>query len=258
MSIYTSPGFRSDYDVGSVNKFDFYSGSQITVWFGDILVDDINSIQWTRVQNKKPIYGYASQQFDAVAKGTILIQGDFSINFRQRGYLSVILDEIKYLYKRYTGNLKDDEIANADEGRWKEVRKMIGLHLRNGTFGPTTSEDIRNIGDSPDFMQLAKVYEDVIWGDEAGGMYPEKEAVFPADVNQSNVIPDGFNILVTYGNVSNSEARTIRDQLQSTTKALNGVHLIGESQVIQVGGQPVLEQYSFIAKDSDKYIGTTR
>lgn len=258
MSIFTNPGFRSDYDVGSVNKFDFYSGSQITVWFGDILVDDINSIQWTRTQNKKPIYGYASQLFDAVAKGTVLIQGDFTINFRQQGYLSVIMNEIKFLYKRYTGNLQDDEVANADQGRWKEVRRLIGLHLKNGTFGPTTSEEIRDIGDSPDFMQLAKVYEGVIWGDEVSGMYPAKEDVFPADVSQSDIIPDGFNILITYGNVSNSEARTIKDQLQSTTKSLNGVHLIGESQVIQVGGQPVLEQYSFIAKSSDQYVGTTR
>lgn len=250
--------YFSDYNQGSVNKFDFYSGSQITIWFGNLMIDDINTIQWARTQSKKPIYGYASQQFDAVAKGTVLIQGNFGINFRQRGYLSVVLNEIKYLYKRYTGNQEDDEMLNADKDRWKEVRRLIGLHLRKGTFGPTTSDEIKSIGDSPDFMQLAKVYEDVIWGDEVSGMYPAKENILPADVSQSEIIPDGFNILITYGNLSGSEARTIKDQLQSTTKSLVGVHLMGESQVIQVGGQPVQEQYDFIAKSSDAYVGTTR
>ena len=50
-----------------INKFDHYSGSQIGVWFGNVYLDDINAIQWTRQQAKKPLYGYASQTFDAVA-----------------------------------------------------------------------------------------------------------------------------------------------------------------------------------------------
>jgi len=251
--------FYHDYEKGSLNKFDFYSGSQITVWFGDIMIDDISSIQWARTQNKKPIYGYASQQFDAVAKGTIIIQGNFTINFRQRGYLSVVMDEIKYLYRRFTGNLKDDEIQNPTGTKWSTVRGLISLHLKNGTFGPQTSAEIKNIGDSEDFMQLAKAYEDVIWGNVSTvdeSHYRERQG--SPDVIQSEDMPDGFNILVTYGNVSGSEARTLTDQLQSTTKSLVGVHLIGESQVIQVGGQPVQEQYEFIARGSDEFIGTTR
>ena len=56
-----------------LNKFDHYSGSQIGVWFGNVYIDDINSIQWTRQQSKKPLYGYASQNFDAVANGTVII-----------------------------------------------------------------------------------------------------------------------------------------------------------------------------------------
>ncbi len=254
MSIFTNQQFRSDYDTGSVNKFDFYSGAQITVWFGNILIDDINSIQWARTQNKRPIYGYASQEFDAVARGTVLIQGNFSINFRQVGYVTAIMDEIKNIYKDITGGKTSEEKAKFNAEGWPQVRRLIGLHLKNGTFGPTTSQAMKDLGDSPDFLELANVYEDTIWGEVTSIDEHGKEIKSPPDVSQSEIIPTGFAILITYGNVSGSDASTLNDRLQSTTKSLNGVHLIGESQVIQVGGQPVQEQYNFIARSTDEYV----
>jgi len=250
--------YGSSYDFGSANKFDYYSGSQITVWFGNILLDDVNSIEWARSQNKRPIYGYASQQFDVVANGTVLIQGNFTINFRQRGYLSAIVNEIKGIYEHFTGGKTSEEKAIFDQDSWPEVRNVIGLHLKNGTFGPTTSQQIKDLGDSRDFLDLAKLYEDVIWGEETKGSlvgHPATSKLLPLDVQQAKEIPTGFNILITYGNTSGNETRTMKDKLQSTTKSLTGVHLIGETQSIQVGGQPVQEQYSFLARGTDEYVG---
>ena len=251
-------GFGKQYK-SATNKFDFYSGSQITVWFGDIMIDDISSIQWSRSQGKRPIYGYASQQFDAVAKGTVLVQGNFMVNFRQRGYLPAILFEIKDLYDVFHPK-SSEEKSPFNSSQWPVTRDLISLHLKNGTFGPTTASEIKALGEREDFFEAAKLYEKLIWGEEefslVGDDYqPTKSA---ADVYQSDIVPDGFTILVTYGNSAWVEARTLNDQLQSTTKTLNGVHIIGESQVIQVGGQPILEQYEFIARGSDEYIGTTR
>ena len=252
----TTTGIGSvDYSKGAVNKFDFYSGSQITVWFGNILIDDINSIQWARTQNKRPIYGYASQMFDAVANGTVLIQGNFSVNFRQVGYITAVMEEIKDIYKTITGGKTSEEKAQFDLNGWPQLRQVIGTHLKNGTFGPTTSQEIKDIGNSPDFLQLVKIYEDTIWGDVSAITKNGNLKQTAPDVAQAEVIPNGFNILVTYGNTSGASVQSISDELQSTTKSLNGVHLMGESQVIQVGGQPVQEQYNFIARSSDEYIG---
>lgn len=256
MSTYPKRSYGNDYDYGSVNKFDFYSGSQITVWFGNILLDDINSIEWARTQNKRPIYGYASQQMDDVANGTVLIQGNFTINFRQKGYLPAIMEEIKGIYEHFVGEKSSEEKARFDQEGWPEVRNIIGLHLKNGTFGPTTSAQIKELGESQDFMELAKIYEDTIWGDLSLIDKKGQKMNSAADVVQSRFIPDGFNILITYGNTSNSEARTMSEKLQSTTKSLNGVHIVGETQSIQVGGQPIQEQYNFIARGTDEFVGT--
>jgi hypothetical protein len=241
----------------SFNKFDFYSGSQITIWFGNILIDDINSIQWSRSQGKRPIYGYASQQFDSVAQGTVIIQGNFVINFRQKGYLPAVFDNIKDLYKKF--NPEDSESKNPyNNTSWPVVKDLIGRHLKNGTFGPQTANEIKALGDSPDFLEQAKLYEQVIWGDvslvDRDGI-PTQSA---ADVAQSDMVPDGFNIIVSYGNTSGSQERTLNDHLQSTTKSIVGVHIIGESQTIQVGGQPVQEQYDFIARGTDEFLGVNR
>lgn len=245
-------GYNSPAQQYDINKFSYYSGSQITVWFGDILIDDIVSIQWVRSQSKRPIYGYASQQFDAVANGTVMIQGNFSINFRQSGYLSIVLFEIKKIYS---------EVSNTES--WPVIRSIIGQHLKNGTFGPQTSQEIIDIGNSPDFLSLAKGYESIIWGDDTlitGSMSPSDEdesyiKTTPADTRQARDIPDGFNILITYGDTSGNSSRTINDYAQSTTKAINGVHIIGDGQVIQTGGQNIIEQYDFIARGTDEYIG---
>lgn len=245
-----NPGFSSNDNSDYVtSKFDYYSGSQITVWFGDILVDDISAIQWSRSQNKKPIYGYASQQFDSVAKGTVIIQGSFVTNFRQSGYLSMVMDRIKSIY----GN-------NANPQFWPEIKRVIGQHLKNGTFGPVTAQEIQDLGNSSDFLTLCKAYEDTIWGGGIPGDdgQPQTVRYGPADVQQHNDLPDGFTVLITYGNTYGNEARTLNDYMQSTTKSLVGVHLVGESQSIQVGGQPVLEQYDFIARGTDEYVGTER
>ena len=245
-------GFENNYNYGAVNKFDFYSGSQITVWFGNILIDDINSIQWIRQQNKKPIYGYASQQFDAMAKGTVLIQGNFIINFRQRGYLPALFDNIKDLYKHFNPNDTNSKTPY-DSERWDTVRGLIHLHLKNDTFGPTTNAEIKALGDSPNFLEEAKLYEDIIWGDLD---LKEQQKMTPADMSQTEIIPDGFNILVSYGDPSTYEAMTVQERLRSTAKSLNNVHIVGESQVIQVGGQPCQEQYEFIARGTDEQLST--
>jgi len=237
----------------TLNRFDFYSGSQISIWFGNILIDDINSIQWVRSQSKMPIYGYASQLFDAVADGVVIIQGSFSINFRQQGYIPAVLDNIITIYK----NLAPTDPTGKrqfDQTKWPQYKDMIALHLRNGTFGPQTMAEIQELGNSQNFFELAKVYEDTIWG-TYGQADSAKEV---SDVKQSIDIPGGFNILITYGNPSHNDAKTLKDHMQSTTKSLVGVHLMGESQLIQVGGQPIQEQYSFIARNTDEFIGNSR
>jgi hypothetical protein len=249
-----STGFPTQYQDTLTSKFDFYSGSQISVWFGNIFMDDINSIQWARNQNKVPIYGYASQNFDAVANGTVIVQGTFTINFRQQGYIPAVVSEIRGLYKEISS--KDANFKSQNTQAWSTMSNLISKHLQNGTFGPQTTADLQQLGNSPDFFELAKTYESIIWGDQ---MVTDQDAPrYPADVQQATDIGKGFNIMIAYGAPQNQDSQSRAERMRSTVKTLEGVHLIGESQVIAVGGRPVQEQYSFIARNTDTFIGVNR
>jgi hypothetical protein len=253
---------QTGYNQWSTNNpanFEYYSGSQVTIWFGDILIDDILQLNWDRSQNKRPIWGYASQQFDAVAKGIVQIQGSFVINFRQAGYLALLMSAISGLYDSFLGDRTSPDNS--------AVRQAIGTYLRNGMFGPMAATDpsqaIRDLGNDPNFLSLVKSYEDIIWGGGVPGANEAAEAIvastsLPADTRQQQEIPDGFTIMVSYGNTSASDPKTMNDYIQSTTQTLNGVHIMGESKVIGVGGNNIVERYDFIARGTDEGIGTSR
>jgi len=73
----------------------YYSGCDVGIFIGDRWVYDIITIQYTLTNNKSPIYGYMSEEFDAVAKGTKVVQGQFAIAFKDVDYLNRILDNYK-------------------------------------------------------------------------------------------------------------------------------------------------------------------
>ena len=240
------------YNSSDMQSFSYYSGSQISIWFGDIWVEDVNHITFSYNQEKRPIYGYASQYFDAVAKGQVLIQGNFIINFREKGYLSYIIANLPKLETTLRSTLTGQDISE----RLKSVRGIVSTHLRNGTFGPQTFTELEGLAQSEDFWEEVEIYEQVIWGDDDPNKDVPKFIATP-DVLQHDQFPNGFNILITYGNISASESNNINDMTTSTTKSLNGVHLLGSSQVIRATGEPVQEAYSFLAKGMDNYVGTS-
>jgi len=239
------------YNSSDVQSFSYYSGSQISIWFGDIWVEDINHVTFQYSQEKRPIYGYASQYLDAVAKGQVLIQGNFVINFREKGYLSYIIANLPKLETTLKSTITGQDLGE----RLKSVRGMISTHLRNGTFGPTTYDQIVELAEKENFWEEVELYENVIWG--TGEDKDNPKYIATPDVLQQEEFPNGFNILITYGNVSAQESHTIQDMTTSTTKSLNGVHLLGSSQVIRATGEPVQEAYSFLAKGMDNYVGTS-
>lgn len=87
---FRSPDTQSSRYNYRTYKSDYFCGTQAKIYFGDIWVDDIITIQYSTNQNKTPIYGYASEHYDAVAPGTVLVEGQMTIAFKEVGYLNVI------------------------------------------------------------------------------------------------------------------------------------------------------------------------
>jgi len=81
-------GLVGEYDVGNVAyEHDYYSGSQVQVMMGDVLLDAAVGIAFSVQQNKTPVYGYANQYYAFVADGQVFVQGSLTIAFKEAGYL---------------------------------------------------------------------------------------------------------------------------------------------------------------------------
>jgi len=190
-----------------IYEYDYFSGSQVMVYFSDVLVDDICRIAWGVTQNRQPIYGYASQYFAALAAGVVIGGGSFWIAFKEAAYIPAILN---YLGSRLSG--EEDDIypspairpSNAQrvtanlvgsaqifEGTFEEggvrqsgsiTRANIETTLNANNQNPDDAETqarlmqyAANIAALPDreFEDMAEFFEDAIWyggGSNAEGM----------------------------------------------------------------------------------------
>lgn len=186
--------------------YDYFCGTNAKVFFGDIWVDDVVTIQYNLKQDKEPIYGYASQHFDAIARGTIIVQGSFTIAFKEMGYLNVIANALESQLYRSTKSLMlkqietklqqaadgttafDPRLARLDpqagyvyspNGQPEIIRQnqtiedILMYKKNNGVVSSGLSIDF-GLGDNAkerDFEDFAELLEDTIWGDSNGKPY---------------------------------------------------------------------------------------
>jgi len=188
---------------------DYYAGADVGIFIGGMWVDDIITLQYNLTNNKSPIYGYMSETFDAVTRGTTIVQGQFAIAFKETGYLTTILDNYK-----------------------KENPTKI-----------TTVEQL---------LEEREGSAELAFSEKEGGTL-RKGALLRADkwgylnTKYGNIINRGFDITITYGDVS-EEFRG------GTVETLNNVHITSISKVCEPTGDPIAEMYAFFAETCNENI----
>lgn len=70
---------------------EYFTGADISIYFNDIFIDEITGLSYSLQETVKPIFGYASYTWDAIARGTRIIQGEFRIAFKEAQYINVVL-----------------------------------------------------------------------------------------------------------------------------------------------------------------------
>jgi len=275
--VYSSPNRSTGAGIPQMNRptdmapveynHDYFSGSTIRVFFENIWVDDVITLQFNASQQKTPIYGYASQFFNAVANGTFIIQGTFAIAFKESGYLYTILNKLK-------DKNNDADVAQAVKDAKRDNARLARLTTASPAYGRvanTTKIDYLTIEnwlgtDSAgvsNFENIAESLEDVLWGvDDYDKLAGSNN---PGPIRKQNRIPradeldrkenpfkvgrigDGYDIIITYGDINDGPAN-------HTVKTLSGIHITGSSQTLAPTGEPVVEVYSFFARSLDDRI----
>lgn len=112
--------------VSSAQLKRYYSNIDAEIYMNGEWVEDIGTIQWTINQQTMPIYGYNSYIYDAVAQGSRLIQGSFTISFSSPRKIE---EYIKTLKTNIDSNLK----AAVYEDVLKYLQKNTVSLNRNGS-----------------------------------------------------------------------------------------------------------------------------
>jgi len=214
----------------SVFKNEFFSGCDVGIYFGDLYIDEVINLEFSLQETKMPIYGYASYTFDAIAHGARIIQGNFSIVFKESGYL-------KNIYK-----------CIAREGNNMKIMDQSGALIT-----PSSIDNFINAArhaTSEEFITLVQQHEQIFWGSEKAKEkknQPHFSWLADNDEESANeLLESGFNILISYGPLEQDTAFKY-----STVRTICGVFLTGVTQSIAPSGQPLYETYSFIARDLD-------
>lgn len=204
-----------------LNK-EFYSGSQASIFIGDIWVDDLCEYQYKMSYSATPIYGYGSQLYDYVAEGKQLVQGTLTVNFREPNYLWAILERNKY----NAGNLVVDSNPLKKE------------NLGHGELGQTDAS----------FIADKRVNLDYFFNTAPGQMNTITEALRDersfkkegADQDGIDFNNGTFDIIIGYGAELNEN---------TPGEKILGVKLVGKSKTIFHDGNPIKEVYNFFARN---------
>jgi len=261
-------------------EYDWFTGSQITVMIGDVLVDNVVAINFDSQQSKTPVYGYANKYYTFVADGKVSVYGSLTIAFKEAGYL--LWPMKRFVDQKAAGQWTTPRYGRDSEGR---LTKGYDVGSSNGTFTTAAAEAekkrvMRNnveqtmeysatqqlnraghfwqeLGALPDdkFEDYAETFEDAIWygSDTANALMRDK--LFSGNLPDRLIIDDEtilshrradqyppIDIWIVYGDMN-------RPSANHTVKKLLDVSFTGQSQVIEVSGEPTYETYSFMARN---------
>ena len=203
----------------------YFSGAQASIFIGDIWVDDIVGGSFTVTNTKKPIFGYGSTYFDAIAGGQEMVQGNLEINFREPNYLWMILamkdvptrsSDIKQIQETNFGGRKniyagDNPVAKARDARLN-YEALMGS-------GPG------NVAQKANALRSLYTIE-------------KKEK----QVHSSDYAHSFFDIVIGYGDGYSGENKNrIGEKIMNCT-------IMGRAKQIEASGQPIREVYSFIGQ----------
>jgi len=237
------------------------------LYIGDVWVDEVTSLAYQITQNKTPLYGYASQLFDDTAAGQIIVNGSFSINFKEQGYLWAVLrryfnvcsiEANVSMAKRGEGGLLRGNSKQAKPDLVDQKGNIVGsngtriqrTNIERLTQGEATrSERFKfyqdlaayatfNTKNPRDriFEDVVEAFEDEVWSPDAtnDGLNSQLRRI---DANRF----DGFDMYIVWGDYSSPGAN-------HTVRKIIGVRLTGESKQMVIDGSPIQEIYSFIAQ----------
>lgn len=214
----------------------YFTMTQARMYIGNLFIDELNSVQFVLQDNQIPIYGYVSRDFDALAQGKALVQGQLTLNFISEGYLYTALNA----YSTYVDQPPVPVSNTASQQQSRMNTLVSGLNssaLSDNTAAITSAkQEILNLAATPNGQTLlnnAKALQSQQNYQDQNNLLGLAGGDYPNAVYQN--IP--FDIVINF----QGAGRTITRRLESCS-------LISNETVMDHNGSPILDSYGFIAR----------
>lgn len=236
----------------SAQKF-YPSPSTVTYYIGDVLIDDIFRVDFQRKVSHQPIWGYDSRKYDFVAQGKEVVTGNIIINYRYPGYLRVAIENARLTSEITHVAVQqhfDNNISEVDDPAFLHSIDSMTLSQKAGVLSnkilKLSAATAHGVGSRN--QALVDELKSTLRNNYGSEAEPDILDNLSSPLDDKLITP--FDLKLRYGfqNVAGGYIRTIKDCI-----------LIGESQTISASAgvsndmsssaQPILEVYSFFAKE---------
>jgi hypothetical protein len=206
--------------------YEYFCGANVVVYLSDFPLLEASGFSYSIRESKRPIYGYSSRHFDAVARGQVLVEGTLVINYVHQDYLF------------YAASLA----AGQDPATLKQPTVEGPLPSTfTDSSGKTASQIVGTSGGIVDPDTIARLEDTAGWNKQASDL---SSSIF-SGLSSTNNLHDGggFEIRVSFGNP------TAYTPNGHTGLVLRRVHFTGRAKTIQIDAETIVEAYSFLARD---------
>lgn len=246
-----------------VDKFDstYWSGQDVQIYANNIRLDEAIQVNYVISEQIRPYYSYDSYVANRIHHGARIIQGEISMNFKRDGYLFSL---INLLRTQDQSNIWLPHNSITTDGSTENVP----IKYNNTPFGPTLWEQIK--GDlSPDMANtlanMAKESNETIVNSREssvqtrGGLFETKlqgfdiNIVFGANLDSAQTLriknDHSYDVEAADAYYQQSEVSEAAGVIASTGIKLIGVSIAGLARALNDDGRPIIETYSFQARD---------
>lgn len=255
---------REEYKI--VDQFDssYWTGLNMDVYLGRVHAPEVIQISYQVVETVKPYWGYASYVPHRLHHGSRVVQGELSMNFKRFGYMFSLIRVLKEKEDQRAAVKESSSETLGSDGTWYSNPVVFA----NQPWGPDSNTSFSTEQFNGD--QLAKYVKDrkrtQFLTESNVNSYAPRVA---RNAGMYEVAPEGFNLSIVFGGnipqpvalrfVSDSEMYTaesgvvqessIDPHIIGTGLMLVGVSIMANPVTINDDGRPVMETYSFMARD---------
>lgn len=226
----------------------YYGGLDVGVYMGQIFIDDIVQIGYVQTEQVRPCYGYADWTPHHFQHGARIVQGSFTINFKDANHILKTMDMVT----SPQSSKAIDTILGVDPKMNNKVKQVLTKDL--------TMEDMMTMytnsigGGKEGFLQYKEAAKQLYWKlpGQQSTTNLMNDLVLPSDTRPRYKYE--FDITIKYSEPED-DMRGIGDDNRSlkgsfgTIRTIKGCHLTSEAQTIEDSGKNVLEMYSFVARE---------